>query len=94
MSYVLGIAVGIVWGGIWAALNCFISLKAIRKNTNKAVLTMNFARIAIDVMSLGIVFLLRNRLPFDPYMCLVGTAVTLSVVTIVFAFRAAGGKIK
>lgn len=94
MNYVIGAAVGLVWGALCALLNCAVSLRAIRKNSEKAVLGANLVRVAVDVAALGSLFLLRNSLPFSVETALVGTAASLSVITILFAFRVAAGKIK
>jgi len=94
MSYILGVLAGLAWGAAWAALSCRISLKAIRKNTNKAIIRMNALRVLIDIVSLGTIFLLRHVLPFNAYMALLGTAVALSLITMIFAYKVAGGKIK
>ena len=94
MTYVYGALAGLVWGAAFAALNGFISLRAIRKSSNKAILGANLLRLLLDVVALGTVFLLRNVLPFSMETALVGTALSLSTIGIVFAFRVAGGKIK
>ena len=94
MNYVYGALAGLVWGAAFAALNGFISLRAIRKNTSKAILLANALRLLFDVAALGTVFLLRKVLPFSMETALVGTALSLSTIGIVFAFRVAGGKIK
>ena len=94
MKYVIGAAAGLVWGGLFALLNCAVSLGAIRKNSEKAVLVANILRFAVDIIALGALFLLRGLLPFSVETALVGTAAALSVITIVFAFRVAAGKIK
>ena len=94
MNYVFGALIGLAWGAAAGLLNCFISLRAIRKNSEKAVISANVLRMAIDVVALGTVFLLRNVLPFRIEMILVGTAIALSLMSIVFAYKVAGGKIK
>lgn len=94
MTYLLGALAGLVWGGLWALLNCAISKRAIEKNSEKAVMTANALRMVIDVAALGSVFLARKLLPFSPELMLVGTAAALSMITIIFAFRVAGGKNK
>ena len=94
MNYVIGALAGLVWGGLAALLNCFLSLRAIRKNSEKAILGANALRIVVDIAALGLLFLLKGVLPFSAETALVGTAASLSVVSIVFAFRVAAGKIK
>ena len=94
MNYVFGALAGLVWGALAALLNCRISLRAIRKNSEKSVVTANFLRILIDIAALGAIFLLRNLLPFSMELALVGTAISLSLITILFAYRVASGKLK
>ena len=94
MKLVLGLLVGLVWGGLFAALSCFVSIKAIRKNGEKAMMNANLARIAIDLAALAIPVLLKNYLPFRVEMVLVGTAAALGLALVWFAFQVASGKIK
>ncbi len=94
MDYAIGAVAGLIWGGLCALLNCFLSLRAIRKNSEKAILGANALRVVVDIAALGSLFLLRNYLPFNAMVALVGTAASLSVITIIFAFKVASGKIK
>ncbi len=87
MTYVIGAVVGILWGAVVAFLNSRISKKAIEKNTAQAVLVANFTRTAIDIVALGVVFLLRNKLPFSFEATLIGTAASLGMLTVFFAYR-------
>ena len=47
----------------------------------------NMGRMAVDLAALGAVYLLRGVLPFSYEAMLVGTAVALSVVTLIYAYR-------
>lgn len=94
MKYLLGIIVGLLWGGLAALLNCRISLKAVRKGTDKAMMSANMLRVVVDIAALALPLLIRNRLPFRVELTLVGTAAALGIVMIVFAYRLAAGKIK
>lgn len=94
MNYVLGMLAGLVWGGAFAALSCFVSLRAIRKNQEAGLLGSNMIRVAIDAVALIIPVLLKNYLPFRVEMVLVGTAAALGLVLVFFAFQIASGKIK
>lgn len=94
MEYVLGIAAGFLWGGLAALLNCKISLTAVRKGTDKAMMSSNMLRVAVDIAALALPLLIRNRLPFRVELALVGTAAALGIVMIVFAYKLAAGKIK
>lgn len=94
MKILLGLLAGIVWGLLFAALNCFLSLRAIRKNKEKAMLGSNLLRIAVDAVALVIPVLLRSVLPFRVEMVLVGTAAMLGLGLVWFAFQIASGKIE
>ncbi len=87
MTYVIGAVVGILWGAVVAFLNSRISKKAIEKNTAQAILAGNLSRSAIDIVALGAVFLLRNVLPFSFEATLIGTAASLGMLTVFFAYR-------
>lgn len=87
MSMLLGILAGLVWGALCGGVNVHIMKRAIQKGKDQAVMTANALRMAVDLAALGLVFLVRKLLPFPYEAMLIGTAVALSVVTIVFAFR-------
>ena len=87
MNLVIGGAAGLVWGALCGFLNTRILRRAIAKNDNSAIMAANLARMAIDLAALGLVFLLRKVLPFSFEAMLIGTAVAMSAVTLVFAFR-------
>ena len=87
MSYVLGALAGLAWGALAAFINYRINRAAIRKNTNASVMAANLARMAVDLVVLGTVYLLRKLLPFSFEAAIIATAITLSVLTIVFAYR-------
>lgn len=92
MKYVIGALVGLVWGALAALLNAYITKKALDKASDKAMLLSNALRLAVDVVALGSVFLLRNVLPFSFEAALVGTAASMSLLMIVFAYKMAAGK--
>ncbi|MBR4394552.1 MAG: hypothetical protein IKT07_11115 [Oscillospiraceae bacterium] len=87
MTYVIGTVVGLIWGAVVALLNSRISKKAIEKNTAQAILAANLSRSAIDIAALCAVFLLRSKLPFSFEATLVGTAASLGLLTVYFAYR-------
>jgi hypothetical protein len=87
MTYAIGAVVGLIWGAIVAFLNSRISKKAIEKNTAQSILAGNLSRSAIDIVALGAVFLLRNVLPFSFEATLIGTAASLGMLTVFFAYR-------
>ncbi len=92
MKYLIGALAGLVWGALAALLNGYITKKALDKASDKAMLLSNALRLVVDVVALGSVFLLRNVLPFSFEAALVGTAASLSLLMIVFAYKMAAGK--
>ncbi len=91
MKYFWGALAGLVWGGAAALLNAFISKRCIAKNTSGALLGANTIRSIVDISALAVVFLLRKVLPFSFEAAIVGTAVAMSMLTIVFAYRMSKG---
>ena len=87
MSNVWGALAGLAWGAVCGVLNILILKKAIEKNNNNAVMAANLGRMAVDLAALALVFLLRGALPFSYEAMLIGTAVALSIVTLVYAYR-------
>ena len=87
MNYVWGGLAGLAWGALCGVLNLLIMKKAIEKNDNNVIMAANLGRMAIDLAALGLVFLLRKVLPFSYEAMLIGTAVALSAVTLVYAFQ-------
>ena len=87
MNYLIGAVVGLLWGALIAWLNSLINKKAIEKTSAKALMTASIARTVIDIAALGAIFLLRNVLPFSFEAALVGTAASLGLLTVYFAFR-------
>ncbi len=86
MSHVYGAAAGLLWGALAALANMLINRAALKKNSSGAMLAANMARLAVDLIALGTVFLLRGRLPFSFEAAAIGTAVSLSVLGIVFSY--------
>ena len=92
MKYLIGALAGLVWGALAALLNGYITKKALDKASDKAMLLSNALRPVVDIAALGSVFLLRNVLPFSFEAALVGTAASMSILMIVFAYKMAAGK--
>ena len=90
MKVVIGVLAGVLWGALAAFVNLKINQKALAKNSTNALMAANLGRTAVDIAALGIVFLLRGVLPFSYEAMLIGTAVSLSLLTVVFAYRLAG----
>ena len=89
MNYVFAAVAGLAFGAAGAYLNYRITLSAIAKGTAKAISTSNYIHTAVNIAVLALIFLLRNVLPFDFMVCIVAAAVGLSLLTIVFTFKAA-----
>jgi dipeptide/tripeptide permease len=87
MKYVIGAVTGLLWGALVAWLNSRINKKAIEKNSAGAMMTASILRTAIDVAALAAVFLLRNVLPGNFEATIVGTAASLGLLTVYFAYR-------
>ena len=87
MKYVIGAVIGLLWGALVAWLNSRINKKAMEKNSAKAMMAASLARTAIDIAALGLVFLLRNVLPGNFEATIVGTAASLGLLTVYFAYR-------
>ena len=92
MKYLVGALAGLLWGALAALLNGYITKKALDKSSDKAMLLSNALRLVVDVLALGSVFLLRNVLPFSFEAALMGTAASMSMLMIVFAYKMAAGK--
>lgn len=92
MKYVVGALAGLIWGALAALLNGLITKKALDKGSDKQMLLSNFLRLLVDVAALGAVFLLRKVMPFSFEAAIVGTAASLSILMIVFAYKMAAGK--
>ena len=92
MSYVLAVLIGAVWGAAVGLVNMLIMRQALKKQQDKAFLGANVLRTTLDLAAFAAVFLLREALPLPYTFVLVGTALGLSMTTIVYSFRLAGGK--
>ena len=90
MKTALSVLAGIVWGALAALVNLSINKKALAKNSTNALLAANLGRTVVDLLALAAVFLLRKILPLPYEAMMLGTAISLSVLTVVFAYRMAG----
>ncbi len=87
MNILWGVLAGLVWGAVCGLVNTLILKKAIDKNNSNTLMAANLARMVVDLLALLLVFLLRKVLPFSFEATMIGTAIALSAVTLVFAFR-------
>lgn len=89
MMVALAIFLGLVWGLLAALLGGLVTRRAMAKNTEGAMIAVSLLRTVIDLVALGLIFLLRKVLPFDYTWMMLATAVSLSLGTIVISFRIA-----
>lgn len=89
MNYFIAAVCGLAIGAAGAYINYRITLAAIGKGTAKAITLSNFIHTLINIAILAFIFLLRDILPFDFMVCIVGAAVGLSLFTIIYSFKAA-----
>ncbi len=96
MTYVAGAAAGLAFGALIAFLKyVFIWRKYTEKDETSGDYSAQASQIyirsmvsyAVNIGALVLVFILRDRLPFDGIACLIGTAVSLGVLNRVFALR-------
>ncbi len=87
MKYVIGAIVGLLWGALIAWLNSRINKAAIAKNSTKALMAANFGRTLVDIAGLAVIFFLRKVLPFSFEATIAGTAASLGLLTVFFAYR-------
>ena len=87
MNYLWGALAGLAWGALWGGLNILILKKSLKKNDSNVLMAANLGRMAVDLAALLLVFLLRKILPFSYEAMMIGTAVALSVTSLVYAFR-------
>ena len=90
MMTVLAALCGLVWGAAAAFLNFAISRKSVTKDSTAALTGASVLRLIVDFAALGLVFLLRNVLPFRFDVTLVATAIAMSLTTIFCAYRLSG----
>jgi hypothetical protein len=87
MKLALGILAGLLWGAAAGFLNTRITNWSLSKGNTNQLLAGNLLRMVVDLAALGLVFLLRHVLPLPFEALLIGTAISLSLVTILYAFR-------
>ena len=90
MIIVFSILAGLVWGGLFGLLNILIT-KKVAAGDEKKIPALSMIRTLADVAALAAVYLTRNLLPLRFEVTLIATAVTLSLVSILSAFRIASG---
>lgn len=94
MTYIIGAAAGLVFGGIIGSLKSLVIWKKYGKTDdceNPANGNSIYARAMIsyfvNIMTLLAAFLVRNIVPFDGIAFLIATALTLAIMNHVWALR-------
>lgn len=92
--YIWGGLLGLAFGSAVAFLNSIITKRYIKKNSEKAgpegtasVMGMNLARQLVNVAALFAVFLTRKLIPLPFAATLIGTALGLTVVSVILVYR-------
>lgn len=88
MTYVIGAVIGLVFGGVVGALkNRFIWGSYLRRDSDEsgygeagALYSRMLISNIVNLVTLLVVFFVRNLVPFDGIALLIGTAVALTVM--------------
>ena len=88
MNTALSVVAGLVWGGIFAVINAFITKKMV-SGGDRQISSMSLIRTLIDAFALAVVYFTRNLLPLRFEVTLISAAAAMSIVGIVVAFRTA-----
>ncbi len=86
MNIVLGVLAGLVWGSLAAFVNLKINQAALKKNSEGSVLAATVARMGVDLVTLGAVFLLRKKLPFSFEATIIAAAMALSLLNVALSY--------
>lgn len=89
MKYFLGVLLGLAWGACAACLNAAIMKHFIKRQNASMLMAGNIIRFFVDILALGLCLLLRNSESISFYTAIVGTAVSLSILTIIFTYKLA-----
>lgn len=96
MTYVIGAVAGVAFGALVAFLkNIFIWKKYGEFDASKGedparaseIYARSMVSFAVNVATLLVVFLLRDKLPFSFVACIIGTAAALATLNRIFARR-------
>lgn len=92
MKIVLGFIVGLLWGAAASGIISVIGKRCAAKNTPEAVTTYARASGLIGLVSVLIIFLFRNIIPLNNLAMIMGTAISLSSLSIIFALKISSRK--
>ena len=82
------VAAGLVWGTLFGLIGARVT-KKMTSGSEREISSMSLVRTVMDVIALAAVFFTRSLLPLRFEVTLVSTAVALTLIGIVAAFRIA-----
>ena len=88
MEILWSVIAGLVWGGLFGLIGARLTKKMASGN-ERLISSMSLVRTLLDVVALAAVYFTRRLLPLRFEVTLIATAVALSLIGIVAAFRAA-----
>ena len=88
MITVWSVAAGLVWGTLFGLIGARVT-KKMANGSEREISSMSLVRTVMDVIALAAVFFTRSLLPLRFEVTLVSTAVALTLIGIVAAFRIA-----
>lgn len=88
MIIFLSILAGLVWGALFGLISAVIT-KKIASGDGRLVGALSGVRLLVDLAALAAVYFTRELLPLRFEYTLIATAIALSLVSIVAAFRTA-----
>ena len=88
MIMLWSVAAGLVWGTLFGLIGARVT-KKMASGSEREISSMSLVRTVMDVIALAAVYFTRNLLPLRFEVTLVSTAVSLTLIGIVAAFRIA-----
>ena len=88
MITVWSVAAGLVWGTLFGLIGARVT-KKMANGSEREISSMSLVRTVMDVIALAAVYFTRNLLPLRFEVTLVSTAVALTLIGVVAAFRIA-----
>ncbi len=92
--YALGGAAGLAFGSLVAYLNSLITKKYLNRNKDKqkpegtaAAMGLNLIRQLVNIAALAVVFFTRSIVPLPFIATVIGTALGLTAVSVLFVYR-------
>lgn len=86
-TYLLAGGIGFVFGSLVAFANLQITRRSLQKNNANGIMAASMLRMLVNVAALALVYLTRNLLPLPFYGTIIGTAVGLSLMSILLNLR-------